>query len=157
MKQTSYVMVKPQFANSKAVVAEIRKRLAAAGLEIKEEAFVRYGANHARQHYAEHVEKDFYPNLERYITSDKAYGMVVEGEDAIATIRTLVGSTKNAPKGTIRHDIPAKLGIAPRVTENVVHASDSTESAAKEIAIFKDLVAEKQKWSAEELADLEKY
>ena len=157
MKEKSYVMVKPQFANSKMVIEEVTKRLQNAGLKITQAEFVRYDAKHARQHYHEHVEKDFYPNLEAYITSDKVYGMIVEGENAIATIRALVGSTKNSAPGTIRHDIPVKLGIAPRVTENVVHASDCVEAAEKESAIFKDLVAEKQKWSAEELADLEKY
>lgn len=140
MKERSYVMVKPEFANSKFVIEEVRRRLESAGLKIEQADYINYDADHAKQHYAEHVGKGFYPELEAYITSDKAYGMIVVGENAIATIRGLVGSTKNPVKGTIRYDIPVIMNLPLRVTENVVHASDSVDSAKREIAIFEDLV-----------------
>lgn len=140
MKQTSYVMVKPGFANNDKVVAEVKKRLKENGISILEEGFIRYDEAHAKRHYHEHAGKSFYPELEAYITSDKAYGMKVEGEDAIARIRALAGSTKNPEPGTIRYDIPEMLGIERRITENVVHSSDSEEAAKLELAIFKELL-----------------
>lgn len=140
MKQTSYVMVKPGFANNDKVVAEVKKRLKENGISILEEGFIRYDEAHAKRHYHEHVGKSFYPELEAYITSDKAYGMMVEGENAIARIRALAGSTKNPEPGTIRYDIPEMLGIERRITENVVHSSDSEEAAKLELAIFKELL-----------------
>lgn len=134
--QKSYVMVKPEFANYDSVIDEVKRRLEGAGIQILEERFVRYDKQSADLHYAEHIGKDFYPKLLEYITSDKAYGMIVEGENAIEKIRTLAGSTKDPAKGTIRYDIPLMLGLERRVTQNVVHSSDSEESAKREIAIF---------------------
>ena len=81
--------------------------------------------------------------MERYITSDIAYGMIVEGENAIAEIRAVVGSTKNPAEGTIRYEIPKMLGLELRITENVVHASDSVAAAEREIAIFEDMLNRK--------------
>jgi len=139
MKQTSYVMIKPEFANKSIVILLIKEKLAACGLKIEEEGFIQYDEEHAKQHYVEHVGKPFYPDLEKYITSDKAYGMVVSGDNAIAKIRALCGETKNPKKGTIRHDIPELLGLPIRVTENVIHSSDSPAAAKHEIAIFRVL------------------
>lgn len=139
MKQLSYVMVKPEFANNEKVIKEVKKRLLLDGLNIDREAYVMYDKERAAMHYNEHINKAFYPELEAYITSDKAYGMVVSGEEAITRIRELVGGTKNPEEGTIRYDIPKMLGIERRITENVVHASDSPESAKKEIEIFDGL------------------
>lgn len=139
MIERSYVMVKPQFANSEWVIDEVKRRLGEEGLEIKEERFVKYTKEDADKHYAEHLTEDFYPKLLKYITGDKAYGMIVEGEDAIGKIRAIVGKTSNPAKGTIRHDIPLALGLEIRVTENVVHSSDKPESAKREIAIFKSM------------------
>ncbi len=144
MKETSYVMVKPQFANYGAVIREIMKRLKASGMEIVDSALIQYGKEEAKLHYSALVEKPFYPELEKYITSDYAYGMVVRGEDAIATIRALVGATKNPEPGTIRYDIPERLGWDLRITENVVHASDSVENAKKEIEIYLSLIDQKR-------------
>ena len=137
--ETSYVMVKPEFANYESVINEVKKRLQKAGLKILEERYIKYDEASANKHYAEHVGKDFYPKLLAYITGDKAYGMVVAGDNAIAKIRAIAGSTKNPAEGTIRHDIPLVLGLEIRVTENVVHSSDSEESAKREIAIFDSL------------------
>ena len=143
MKEVSYVMVKPEFANKPEVVEEVKRQLLEKGenkLTILKGEYIRYTAEDAKKHYAEHIGKDFYPNLERYITSDIAYGMIVEGENAIAQIRAVVGSTKNPAEGTIRYEIPKMLGLELRVTENVVHASDSVASAEREIAIFEGML-----------------
>ena len=139
MIETSYVMIKPEFANYPSVIAEVEKRLVGAGLTIQEKSQIKYTANDAKKHYVAHVGKDFYPELEAYITSDIAYGMVVSGEDAIAKIRELVGATKNPIEGTIRHDIPKQLGLQLRITQNVVHASDCPKAAEEEIKIFHDI------------------
>lgn len=144
MKETSYVMVKPGFANSETIIMLIKDRLKKAGLIIEEAKYIQYDESHAKQHYFEHVEKPFYPDLEKYITSDKAYGMVVYGDNAIAKIRALCGATKNPAPGTIRHDIPELLGWPIRVTENVIHSSDSPAAAKREIAIFKTLEHKKE-------------
>lgn len=141
MKETSYVMVKPEFADNSNVVKEIIRRIQDSGLKIEEQKYIRYDVEHARRHYHEHVGKSFYPDLERYITSGIAYGMVVSGENAIAKIRAMCGATKNPSFGTIRHDIPKLLGLEIRVTQNVVHSSDSPSAAEREIAIFRDLKA----------------
>lgn len=140
MKETSYVMIKPEFANYSSVISEVEKRLTNAGLKIVEKAKIKYTADDAKKHYVAHINKPFYPDLEKYITSDIAYGMVVVGENAIAKIRELVGATKNPAEGTIRFDIPKQLGLELRVTQNVVHASDCVEAASEEIEIFKDIV-----------------
>ncbi len=144
MIEQSYVMVKPGFAKHGAVVREVMKRLQSAGMEIVDSAVVVYGKEEARLHYSALAEKPFFKELEEYITSDCVYGMIVEGENAIDEIRELVGATKNPAPGTIRHDIPKGMGLELRVMENVVHASDSVESAKKEIEIFKSLVDQKK-------------
>ena len=143
MIEKSYVMVKPEFANHPEVINEVKNQLltkAKNKLTILKAEYIRYTAEDAKKHYIEHIGKDFYPNLENYITSDIAYGMIIEGENAIAEIREIIGSTKNPAEGTIRYEIPKMLGLELRITENVVHASDSTVSAEKEIAIFEDIL-----------------
>ena len=102
--------------------------------------YIQYTQETAKQHYAAHVGKDFYPALEKYITSDVAYGMIVEGENAIATIRAIVGPTNNPEEGTIRFDIPKMLGIPRRKQENVAHSSDCKEAAKIEGEIFLSLL-----------------
>lgn len=86
----------------------------------------------ARQHYAEHVEKSFFPPLQAYITSNPVIAMVLEGREVIATVRKMVGATNGiqAEPGTIRGD------FAVSGQRNLVHASDSELSAEREIAIF---------------------
>ncbi len=140
MKETTYVMVKPGFASKPEVIREIAKRLKENGLNIAFHSYVRYTEDTARMHYYEHVEKPFYPELKEYITSSKAFGMVVEGENAVAVVRELCGATKNPAQGSIRFDIPQMLNMPCRVTENVVHSSDSVESAKKEMEIFNLIV-----------------
>lgn len=143
MIEKSYVMVKPEFANHPEVIKKIKEQLLEKSnnkLSIVKAEYIKYTAEDAQKHYAEHIGKDFYPNLEKYITSDIAYGMIVEGENAISLIRSIIGSTKNPAEGTIRYEIPKMLGLELRITENVVHASDSTISAEKEISIFENIL-----------------
>ena len=140
MKEKTYVMVKPGFADNPQVIKYVKQRLKQAGLTINEESYICYDESHAKQHYVDHVLKSFYPELEQYITSSPAYGMIVSGKNAISTIRAMAGATKNPEEGTIRYEVPKMLNLPIRVTENVVHSSDSVEAAQREIAIFEDLV-----------------
>lgn len=140
-KEVSYVMVKPEFANNEFVVLEIRKRLRDAGLKILDASYVYYDKDAARKHYAEHINKGFYQGLEDYITSGKAYGMIVEGKNAISVIRNLVQKDKKIglQEGDIRYDIPTIYNFPIDTTKNVVHASDCEESAKHEILIYREL------------------
>ena len=143
MIEKSYVMVKPEFANHPEVVEEVKKQLlnkSGNTLNILKGEYIQYTSEDAQKHYAEHIGKDFYPELEKYITSDIAYGMIIEGDNAISLIRNIIGSTKNPAEGTIRYEIPKMLGLELRITQNVVHASDSTTSAEREISIFENML-----------------
>ena len=86
----------------------------------------------AREHYAEHVEKPFYPLLEEFITAAPVIALVVEGPDAIGVMRSLLGTTngRDAALGTIRGD----SGVSPQM--KLVHGSDGPEAAAREIDIY---------------------
>ena len=130
MKEKSYVMVKPEFADNPEVVATVVKRLSDEGLEVNNGTYINYTVEDARAHYAEHVGKEFYPPLEKYITGGVAYGMIVEGENAVAGMRALMGPTKEAPAGTIRGD------YALNGSENIIHGSDSVENGLIEIKRF---------------------
>ena len=156
MKEVSYVMVKPHFANHQNVIDYVKTRLTEElGLTIEKEAFVKYDRTTAQKHYAEHFRgsyenaKGFYKELEDYITSDVTYGMKVSGEDVIAKVRSITGSTIKIDKetgaeilpaqGTIRYEVPIMLGEKHGMTENVLHASDKPESAEAELEIFEEL------------------
>ena len=138
--EKSYVMVKPEFANYPQVIDYVKSQLQSVGMQIVKEGYIKYDALSARKHYTDHVGKEFYQGLEEYITSDKAYGMEVQGEDAIAKIRKLVGATKNPDPHTIRYEVPKMLNLPLRITQNVVHASDSVKSAERELEIFYTLL-----------------
>lgn len=135
--ERTYIMVKPHFANYDKVIELVKSEAKKAGMTIVKEKFVKYSKLDAQLHYAEHFRgsyenaKGFYKELEDYITSDKAYGMVMVGEDAIKTMRAIIKE--------LRVTIPAMLGEQPRMTENVLHGSDCEESARREIAIFNQL------------------
>ena len=157
MKETSYVMVKPHFADYTNVIDYVKGRLQnELGLTIELEGYLKYSTKDAQEHYAEHFRgsyenaKGFYKELEDYITSGTAFGMKVTGEDAIAKIRSITGSTIKIDKetgdkilpdaGTIRYEVPVMLGEAHDMTANVLHASDKTTSAENELAIFERLI-----------------
>jgi len=93
---------------------------------------VRVSPELSKQHYAEHVNKPFYPNLEAFITSSPIVAMVIEGLDVVRVIREMLGATNGlkAVSGTIRGDFSSSRQM------NLVHASDSEESAVREISLY---------------------
>lgn len=131
MTEQSLVLIKPD-AVARGLVGAILARYEAKGLTIRALELRTADGDVSDQHYAEHVEKGFYPELRAFITSGPLVALVVEGERAIEAVRALNGATdgvKAAP-GTIRGD----WGLSNQ--ENLVHASDSPESAARELAIW---------------------
>lgn len=131
MSERTLVLVKPD-AVHRGLVGEVLTRFERKGLRIEAMDLRAVDGDTADRHYAEHLERDFYPPLREFITSGLLVAMVLEGDEAIAVVRLLVGATdgRKAAAGTIRGD----LSLSNR--ENLVHASDSAESAAREIGIF---------------------
>ncbi|HEU4913291.1 MAG TPA: nucleoside-diphosphate kinase [Actinomycetes bacterium] len=131
MSERTLVLVKPD-AVRRGMVGEVLSRFERKGLGIVAMDLRSIDGELADRHYAEHLERDFYPPLRTFITSGPLVAMVLEGDQAIAVVRTLTGATdgRAAAAGTIRGD----LSLSNR--ENLVHASDSPESAAREISIF---------------------
>lgn len=129
--ENSFVMLKPGVLQRR-IAGEIIARLEAKGLQLVAMKLMKIDESLAQQHYAEHEGKGFFTDLIGYITSGPVLAMVIRGENAISTIRLLAGATKveNAQPGTIRGDFAAVT------TKNIVHASDSPESAAREIDLF---------------------
>lgn len=135
-QQRTYVMCKPD-AVRRGLVGEIIGRFERKGLSIARAELRTIDHATAARHYAEHEGKGFFDDLLAFITSGPSMLMVIEGpgdggDDVFAICRTLMGSTNpaTAAPGTIRGD------YGTLVTENLVHGSDSTESAAREIDIF---------------------
>ena len=131
MTQRTLVLLKPD-AVRRGLVGQVLGRFEAKGLSLAAMELRTIDGAQADRHYAEHVERDFYPPLRTFITSGPLVALVLEGEEAIAVTRTLIGPTdgRQAPAGTIRGD----LSLSNR--ENLVHASDSPESAAREIDLW---------------------
>ncbi len=131
MDQT-LVIVKPDGVE-RGLVGEVLGRLERKGLRLAAVQLRLLDADVAARHYAEHAERPFFPELVEFITRSPALLAVFEGPaDTWKVVRTLMGATdpKEAAPGTIRGD----LGIL--LTENIVHGSDSAESAAREIELF---------------------
>jgi nucleoside-diphosphate kinase len=137
--EKTLVLLKPD-AVQRRLVGEIISRIERKGLKIAGMKLMQVSQTLAERHYAEHREKPFFAELVSFITSGPLVAMVVEGDAAIAVVRRLMGKTnpKDADPGTIRGD----LGIS--VTKNLIHGSDSPETAAREIPLF---------FSAEEILD----
>ena len=114
------------------LIGEILRRMEAKGLDIRALKLMDVGRELAEEHYAEHREKPFFEELVEFITSTPVVAMRVEGEGAIKTVRTLMGATNpaDAAPGTIRGD------LALSMPDNLVHGSDSPESAARELKLF---------------------
>jgi nucleoside-diphosphate kinase len=131
VSERSLVLLKPD-AVRRGLVGEILSRFERKGLAIDALELRTLTGELADQHYAEHVERDFYPPLRTFITSGPLVALVLSGDQAIDVVRTLIGPTdgRKAVPGTIRGD----LSLSNR--ENLVHASDSPESAARELALF---------------------
>ncbi len=139
--ERTLVLLKPD-AVQRALMGEIIQRLEKAGLKIVAMKMVWVDSDFAKKHYAEHVEKPFYPGLESLITMGPILAMTVEGVEAIATIRKMVGSTepKSAAPGTIRGDYAhVSYGHADEKgigIKNLIHASANESDAKKEIALW---------------------
>ena len=135
MTQRTLVLLKPD-AVRRGLVGEVLGRFEAKGLRIVAMEHRTIDAAQADRHYAEHVQRDFYPPLRDFVTSGPLVALVLEGDEAVEVVRAANGATdgRQAAPGTIRGD----LALSNR--ENLVHGSDSPESAVREIGIwFPDL------------------
>ena len=133
--ERSLVLVKPD-AVRRGLIGEIIGRFERKGLVVEAMTLRTMDAGLADQHYADHVEKAFYPPLKAFMTSGPLVAMVLSGDEVIEVVRAMIGATdgRKAAAGTIRGD----LSLSNR--ENLVHASDSPESAKRELALwFPDL------------------
>jgi nucleoside-diphosphate kinase len=137
MTERSFVMVKPDGVAA-GLTGEIIARIERRGLHIVALHKTVMARSVAEEHYAEHRERPFYGELVDFIVSGPVVLMAVEGDGAIAVLRTMMGATdpKNAAPGTIRGDFALDVG------QNVIHGSDAPGSAARELALhFPDLNA----------------
>jgi nucleoside-diphosphate kinase len=133
--ERTLVLIKPD-AVRRGLIGDILARLERKGLAIDAMRLRTMDRALADQHYAEHVDKPFYPPLRDFMLGGPLVSLVVSGDEAIAVVRALVGATdgRKAAAGTIRGD----LSLSNR--ENLVHASDSADSAKREISLwFPDL------------------
>ncbi|HET6699494.1 MAG TPA: nucleoside-diphosphate kinase [Nocardioidaceae bacterium] len=133
--QRTLVLLKPD-AVRRGLVGAILSRFEDKGLTLAALQLRTIDADLADQHYAEHVDRDFYPPLRDFVTSGPMVAAILEGDEAVEVVRTLNGATdgRKAAPGTIRGD----YSLSNR--ENLVHGSDSPESAEREIKIwFPDL------------------
>ena len=131
MIEKTYTMIKPDGVRN-GHIGEIVNRFERVGLTVERMELGMVTEELAKANYAEHEGKPFYDGLIAYITSGPVVKMVVSGENAVATVRKLMGATNcaDAAPGTIRGD----FGLT--VDENVIHGSDSVESAEREIKVF---------------------
>jgi nucleoside-diphosphate kinase len=129
--ERTLVLVKPD-AMRRALAGEILARLERRGLELLAARMLTVDRSIAEEHYAEHTEKPFFGELVDFITSGPTLAVVVEGEGAINVVRTTIGATNpaDAAPGTIRGDLSLSM------PDNLVHGSDSPESAEREIALW---------------------
>ena len=129
--QRTFVMVKPDGVRRR-LVGEVIRRIEAKGYDIREMKLFTIDESLAHKHYGEHAEKPFFQELVAFITSGPVVAMVVEGPDAVAAMRQIMGATNplDAAPGSIRGD------LAYAITENIVHGSDSPESAEREVNLF---------------------
>ncbi len=129
--ERTLVLVKPD-GLQRGLVGEIISRLEGRGLKLVALKLMRMEEERARQHYGEHVNRPFFPGLVEFITSAPLVAMVWEADNAVEVVRNTMGETDpvgSAP-GTIRGDFGVNIG------RNLVHGSDSTESAQREISLF---------------------
>ena len=129
--ERTYVMVKPDGV-ARGLVGEVIKRFETRGFTIERLELKTVTEDLAREHYAEHVEKPFFPELLAFITSGPVAAMELSGENAVSVVRSMMGPTNpaDAPSGTMRGDLALDL------TQNIVHGSDSVESAERELGIW---------------------
>lgn len=141
MIEKTFVAIKPDGVE-RGIIGDIITRFEKTGLKITAMKLFWVDKEFARKHYAEHVDKPFYPGLEAMITMGPVVAMVLEGVEAIALVRKLVGSTepKTAPPGSIRGDFAhVSYGHADKHNigvKNVIHASANEKDAKNEIALW---------------------
>jgi nucleoside-diphosphate kinase len=129
--ETTLVLVKPDGVR-RGLCGEVVLRLERRGYALRGARLLKIPRSLAQQHYAEHKGKPFYADLVSFITSGPVLALAVRGENAVAGVRSLMGATNPADSapGTIRGDLATEL------SENVVHGSDSTASAKRELRLF---------------------
>ncbi|MCK5779422.1 MAG: nucleoside-diphosphate kinase [Psychrilyobacter sp.] len=129
--EKTFLMIKPDGVQRN-LVGEIIGRVEKKGLKIIGLKFLQISDKLADKHYEEHIEKEFYSELKSFITSSPVVAMVLEGDNVVEVIHKMAGATnpKNSAYGTIRGD------YAINFTKNVIHTSDSLESANREIKNF---------------------
>jgi nucleoside-diphosphate kinase len=129
--ERTFAMVKPDGVK-RGLVGEVVSRLERKGFRLVEMKLMQVSREIAETHYGEHKGKPFFEGLVEFITSGPVVAMIVEGENAIAEWRKMMGATnpKDAAPGTIRGD------LASTIDENVVHGSDAPATAEREIRIF---------------------
>jgi nucleoside-diphosphate kinase len=131
MAERTLVLIKPD-AMQRRLAGEILARLEQRGLRVRAAKLVQVDRDLAEEHYSEHAEKPFFGELVDFITSSPTLVLVVEGEQAVSVVRATIGATNplDAAPGTIRGD------LALAMPDNLVHGSDSAESADREIALW---------------------
>ena len=129
--ERTLVLIKPDAVGRK-LAGEILARFERRGLELRAAKLLTVDRELAEEHYAEHEEKPFFSELVQFITSAPTLALVLEGESAISVVRTTMGATNpvDAAPGTIRGD------LALAMPDNLVHGSDSAESARREIGLW---------------------
>jgi nucleoside-diphosphate kinase len=129
--ERTLILIKPD-ATERALSGEILSRIERRGFRVAAGKLLRVSRELGERHYAEHTEKPFFGELVEFITSAPTWALVVEGEGAIAVLRTTIGATNpaDAEPGSIRGD------LATSMPNNLVHGSDSPESAEREIALW---------------------
>src|SRR5258707_9907250 len=129
--ERSLILIKPDAVERK-LVGEILARIERRGFTLRAGKLIHVDHKLGETHYAEHREKSFFGELVDFITSGPTLALVVEGDGAIATMRTTIGATNpaDAEPGSIRGD------LASSMPDNLVHGSDSPESAEREIALW---------------------
>ena len=127
----TFFMIKPDGVKRN-LIGDVVSRVEKEGFVITKMKMMSISDDLAKRHYAEHSEKPFFNDLVDFITSGPVVAMEVHGEDAVSEIRRIMGATNpsDAEPGTIRADLATKL------EENVVHGSDSEESAERELSLF---------------------
>lgn len=131
--ERTFLMIKPD-AVQRNLIGEVVSRLERKGLKLVAAKLFQANEELAKEHYVEHVEKPFFNDLVSFITLGPVFAMVVEGKNVVEVTRTLVGETNptKAAPGTIRGDYGIDLG------RNIIHGSDSNESAEREIGLWFD-------------------
>ncbi|MFP3950187.1 MAG: nucleoside-diphosphate kinase [Candidatus Micrarchaeia archaeon] len=129
--EKTLILIKPD-AFQRGIVGSILSRFEQKGLKILGMKMLKMSPELSKEHYAHLLDKPFYPGLEKFMTSAPLLALAVEGQEAVEVVRKIVGVTnaRNAEAGTIRGDFSMSTG------RNAIHASDSRETAEKELARF---------------------